>query len=268
MASNIRVGEVIRVSVRFVNYDAGLNNEDVLIDPTTTTLDIYKLISDAFVLQSSGLTPIQSSTGEYYYDWTPVDNGCYRLLFIGTFDGATPSTVENPRDFFVGTAGPSVTLGTTVEYKFLAELEPMYLDPERILDFFPDADIVDVTEIIYRLSAELEDWFGSNPTITALMEEYIIASVMCELSKVYSLDGGLNGFGSVDNFTLGDLTVNKGLGTSSSFGSLFRGNVNNWCELAALLRNDLLSKGARMKTYVKGSKNENPIPSRRLRRFE
>jgi hypothetical protein len=268
MASNIRVGEVIRVSVRFVNYDAGVNNEDVLIDPTTATLAIYKLVDDTFILQVSGLTPTQSGIGEYYYDWTPGDNGCYRLLFVGTFDDATPSTVENPRDFFVGTAEPVITLGSTYEALFLPALDPLYLDPEAVSRYYSDVVLVEAAEIIYRLSVELQEWFGVSLVVTPLMEEYLLAATLCELTKIHVFDGGMNGFTDVTDFTLGDLQVSEGKGGSFSNKALNRGNVSTWCELANLLRGELTFTRTGIKAIVRGSNYPNPIPPRALRRFE
>lgn len=268
MTSNIKVGESIRVSVRFANYDAGDDNEDILIDPTLVSLAIYKLISGVFVLETSGLTTIRSDTGQYYYDWTPADNGCYRLLFVGTFDGATPSTVENPRDFFIGTAEPTVTLGSTYEVLFLPALDPIYLDPESIATYYSEVNLVEATEIIYRLSVELQEWFGESLVLTPVMEEYLLAATLCELTKIHLLDGGMNGFTDITDFTLGDLQVSEGKGGSFSNKALNRGNVSTWCELANLLRGELTFSRTGIKAIVRGSNYPNPIPPRALKRFE
>lgn len=268
MASNIRVGQPIRVSVRFVNYDAGTSDEDVLIDPNSVALAIYKHDGIAFILQESGLSVLQLSTGLYYYDWTPPDNGRYRLLFTGLFNGATPSSVSNPRDFYVGTAEPTITLSTTYEANFLTALDPLYLDPEVIGIYYAEYDIVEATEIIYRLSVELKEWFGETFTLTPLMSEYLLAATLCELTKIHIFDGGMNGFTNVAEFTLGDLQVSEGKGGSFSNKALNRGNVATWCELANLLRNELTFTRTGIKAIVRGSNYPNPIPPRNLRRFE
>ncbi len=268
MSSNIKVGESIRVSVRFINYDAGSSEEDVYIDPTLVELGIYKHDGTSFVLQSSGLTVTQETTGVYYYDWTPPDNGRYRLLFTGTFDGATPSEVSNPRDFYIGTAEPTVTLGSTYEALFLPGLDPLYLDPEIIATYYSAVNVVEATEIIYRLSVELQEWFGESLVLTPLMEEYLLAAVLCELTKIHIFDGGMNGFTDVTDFTLGDLQVSEGKGGSFSNKALNRGNVSTWCELANLLRGELTFTRTGIKAIVRGSNYANPIPPRGLRRFE
>jgi hypothetical protein len=255
--------------VRFVYYDFFEGTDD-LLDPASVTGTIYKWNTTTSLYETVGpITPIvQESLGIYYYNWTPPQNGLFRLLFVGTLPGATPSQVENQRDFFIGTSVPSITLGSTATYYFLGELDPLYLDPERILAFYPDANLVEVTEIIYRLSSELITWFGPNLIFTPLMEEWMIASVLCELTKIYFLDGGMSGLALVNDFTLGDLQVSSGSGTTYNNKSGDRGNVSTWCELAALLRGELLFSRTGMKAIVKGSNYANPIPPRALRRFE
>jgi hypothetical protein len=269
MSSNIKPGQKIRVSVRFVDYDF-FANTDELLDPATVTGALYKYseTTNVYVLQSV-LTPIvQQSIGIYYYDWTPVEDGKFKLIFTGTLPGATPSQVTNERTFYIGTAEPTITLGETVEYNFLGELTPLYLDPSVVKTFYSDVDFVEATEIIYRISLEIQDWFGENVEITSQIEEYILASVMCELSKIHYFGGGIGGFTTASEYMLGDLQVKRGAGTSNSRNSLYRGNAANWCELASLLRDELMWSRNNMKSVVRGSAWDNPMPERKLRRFD
>ena len=270
MASNIRVGQLLRVTVRFADFDYSAGTDE-LLDPDVVTLDLYKYNSSTSVYDYvSDLGPVvQEDTGIYYYDWLTPEDGKFKLVFTGTVAGATPSEITDTRVFYIGTSVPTVTLASTQEFFFLSELDPLYLDPERILEIFSEADIVEVTEIIYRISLRLEEWFGTGLTITAEMEEYLIAATLCELSKTYLIDGGIGGFGSGDNFTLGDLTVNNFSGSSSNTKkNVYIGNASSWCELAFVLKNQLLRSQLTYKAIVKGSNYENPIPTRSLRRFE
>jgi hypothetical protein len=270
MPSNIRVGQKIRVTVRFADFDFS-SGTDELIGPISVTGSIYKynLSLQAYELIGSMDTITQDSLGIYHYDWTTSEDGKFKLVFAGTLVNATPSVIYNNRVFYVGTEEPVVVLNSALEYTFLGELSPLYLDPERIKDFFPEADLVEVTEIIYRLSLELEQWFGTNLTMTNLYEQYLIAATLCELSKTYLIDGGMNGFGKTDSFSLGDLTINNGFGGGSSTKkNIYPGNVTSWCELAFVLKAEMTKSKTTYRPIVKGSNFDNPIPSRGLRNFD
>lgn len=268
--SNLKIGQTIRVTVRFADFDA-VNGTDELLDPDTVTAALYKYNSSSsvFELQSS-LTPVvKDDVGVYHYDWTTPDNGRYRILFTGTLVGATPSIVENPRDFYVGTAAPTVTLGSTLEYLFFGELDPLYLDPEHIKIYYGDVEFSEAAEIIHKVSLDLQDWFGENLTVTSQMQEYIVAATLCQLSKIYIFDGGMNGFSRADTYTLGDLSVkDSASAVSNSRGSINRGNAASWCELASLLRDELLGSRVNIRSVVKADSWKSPIPKRGLRRFD
>lgn len=269
MPSNIKPGQKIRVSVRFVDYDF-FAGTDTLLDPAAVTGALYKFntTSNTYILQGTLSPIVQSSTGIYYYDWTPAEDGKFKLVFTGTLPGATPSQVVNERVFYIGSAEPTVTLGEAVEYNFLGELTPLYVDPEVIHTLYADVDYVEAAELIYRYSLEIQSWFGENVEVTQTVEDYIIASVMCELSKIYYFGGGIGGFTTATDYMLGDLQVKRGSGTSNSRNSLYRGNAANWCEMASLLRDELTYTRNNMKSVVRGSALDNPMPERKLRRFD
>jgi hypothetical protein len=144
----------------------------------------------------------------------------------------------------------------------------MYLDPEVIHTLYTEVDYTEAAELIYRYSLELQGWFGENVQVTSLMEEFIIASVMCDLSKIYFYGGGIGGFTTASDYTLGDLQVSRGQGTSNSRSSLYKGNAANWCEMAFILREELNYTQNGMKSVVRGSSWDNPMPDRRLRRID
>lgn len=272
--SNINIGQKVRVTVTFVDYDY-FAGTDELLGPVSVSAALYKYNTTTKVwdLVQSNLSPIVSvSLGVYYYDWTPTENGRFRLLFMGTLLGATPSTIENPRDFYIGDTQPEVLLGSTEEYQFLGALTPLYLDPEKILTYYIPENrqngLVEITEIIYRLSLQLEDWFGASFTLTPLMEDYLTAATLCELTKIYTFNGGMDGFADVSSFKLGDLEVTGSAGTTANAKAPNRGNVATWCELANLLREELITVRGAPKTYVRGSAYDNPMPTRELKRLE
>lgn len=267
-SSNIRVGQSLRLTVRFADFDFSTGTDE-LLDPTSVTLALeqYNMGATPSWGLISNLGPVlQDATGIYHYDWTTPSDGRFRLTFTGTLPGATPAVILDTRIFYVGTSVPTVILDSPIEFTFLGELTPLYLDPEIIKRYFPDVDMVEATESIYRISLQLDEWFGPNFEVTVLMKEYIAAAVLCDLSKMYLIEGGIYGFGQGENFTLGDLTINN----PGNTGAGFDGNASSWCELAYVLSKLLISTQilTTYKPIVKGSNFFNPIPCRQIRRFE
>jgi hypothetical protein len=170
------------------------------------------------------------------------------------------------------TSSVASTIGATLmenkEYLFLSQLTPLYYDAEKLVTYYPSVDLVEATQIIYSLSVELNDWFGDSIEITPLIEEYIKAATLCELSKIHVFDGGMSGFSNSDSFMLGDLQVMRKSGGGSSRNTPSRGSVGSWCELAALLREEVLFRKTGMRSVVKSENLTNPIPDRGLRRFD
>lgn len=152
------------------------------------------------------------------------------------------------------------------EIIFLSQLSPLYFDAEKLIPYFDSIDLVEATQIIYAISSELYDIFGSTIEITPLVQEYIKAATLCELSKIYVFDGGMSGFSNSDSFMLGDLQVMKKSGGNSNSSS--RGTVGSWCELAALLREEVFYKKTGIVSVTKAENRINPIPDRTLRRFD
>lgn len=271
MSSNINVNQQVRVSTRFVDFDFDAGT-DVLFDPTSVTAALYKFDSDTcmYVFQSALSPIVRVSTGVYYYDWVTPSNGKFKLVFVGSVPGATPSEIVNDRIFYVGTSEPTALLGTNTTIGFLSQLAPIYLDPEIISTYFSDVDLVEAAEIIYQLSTELDGWFGTGYEITPTMQEYLLAATLCKLTKIYVYDGGMSGFTNPGTFMLGDLQVTQNANGSNSFNTKSgnRGNASTWCELAALLREELTFSRTNFRAADRGANYTNPIPSRALRKFE
>ena len=267
MASNIKVGDTIRVTTSFLNYDS-VEGEEALVDPALveTFIYTYNTTTNEWNVPPTEVVPTKQSDGIYYYDWTTPSDGRFKIRFEGTL--ADASVITNERVFYVGTAEPSIVIGVINPIYFLGELDPLYLDPEAILTFYPDGDLVEIAELVYWYSLEVQEILGTtNVTVNKLIQDYISAAVLCDLSKIHVFGGGLSGFEAADSFTLGDLQVSKSSGGGGS-GRVTRGNVSTWCELAALLREELTFRRTNLKAVVKGSNYANPIPSRALRSFD
>lgn len=163
------------------------------------------------------------------------------------------------------------TLGTSHTSYYLGILDPLFLDPEVVLTYYDEGDLVEITELIHWYSKEVLNILdvSSLSEVTPLIQEYILASVLCDLSKIYLFGGGLGGFTSSNSFTLGDLQVKSSSGFGNAAGTNgTRGGVANWCDLAALIRDELKNTGAHSRAYVRGQKYCNYVPSRLLKRLD
>jgi hypothetical protein len=268
MPTQILVGETVNFTAQFLDYN-DITDDEVVIDPDSVDGHIYKYNSTTSTYEAfSDFTPNEPEDGLFQFDWTTTEAGKFQVDFVAHI--GINQEVTNSRFIFIGDIVTTDTLGVNVTYYFLGVLDPLYLDPEIVLTYFPEGDLVELTELIYWYSNEL--LYLTNSTsitdITPLMQDYILASVLCDLSKIYTFSGGMGGFSSSDSFTLGDLSVKSSTGSSSSSSGNGRGNVSNWCELAALLRAELIGSKNGMKAIVKGSNFCNPIPCRRIRRID
>lgn len=151
-------------------------------------------------------------------------------------------------------------------YFMLTELDPMLMDPEFVLNYIPDANLVEIAELIHWYSKEILSWGEDfNPVY---LQDFLLASVMCDLSKTYAFGGGLTGSSSADEFTLGDLRVSTEASTGLGNGGGVGNDTRTWCELAELYRKRILGSKVGMKVVVEGSNYVNPIPCRKLRSID
>ncbi len=122
----------------------------------------------------------------------------------------------------------------------------MYLDPESIQSFFPDASLLEIGEIVHGFSHEVNliydiDFTDLDPMFTIeksgastfTVLEYIKAATCCELSRTY-------GFGGDDELSL-QLSDFKITNRSLPRQSVNRGNATTWCQIAAALRKEIIS---------------------------
>lgn len=195
---------------------------------------------------------------EYYYDFTPTQAGTYSVKFTGTTDAndILISELLLYANNYTSEYKPTITLRADETIIFAPDLEPLYLDPEELISVFPDASLIEIGEMIYRYSLEIKEIYGlhgneDGSTLPFTILEYIKAAAACELSRTY-------GFGGDDELSLklADLEITN---RSAPRTIATRSNATTWCQIAASLRREVLSKKVSMRgVQPKG------LPNRRI----
>lgn len=261
-SSNVLVNDKVRIKVKFVDIDS-TTGDQVEVEPVPPVPVTVK-DSSGNLIESGNATALTAST--YYYDYTPTQPGTYTVKFVGTIvnlNFATPTTTQIPvsQQLYVSTPTeeyrPTITLRESETITFAPNLIPLYIDPETIRSYFPDATLLEIGELVHGFSHEINTIFGiTDPNLepASLVEEdypnpvdilsnygvnpytifeYIKAAVCCELSRTY-------GFGGDDELSLqlADLQI-----TNRSFprNSVNRGNATTWCQIAAALRKEIVA---------------------------
>jgi len=238
--ANILVNDTVRLKVKFIDVDTEGNQIEVA--PATVLMSIRN--SDDQIIISTNPTAL--NVYEYYYDYTPTTAGTYRVFFTGILENNT--TINVNQQIYVSTPTedykPTVFLREDEIISFAADIEPLYLDPEQLLPYFPDASLLEIGEFVHNYSIEIKNIFkllstedGTNIPFTAF--EYIRAATCCELTRVYG-----NGGDDELSVRLGDLSItNKNLPRNT----LSRANATTWCQIAAMLRKEMLTSKVGMK---------------------
>lgn len=259
MATQVLNGETTILTASFYSWSSSGGD---LVDPSL----VEGFVKDTDFNTISTFTPVRDSLGVYKYSWTPSTIGDFYLEFKGTHADAT---IDIVRDLFsvVGViAGQTeATLGDDQYIQWMTTLTPMYLDPEEISSIFPDATNFEIAEYIFIASSEVQEFLelDSNDVVPSKAIEYIKASVLCSLSRVYEPNQGAG-----ETITLGDLTVDS---KRSPKNYPNRATAVGWCELAYVLRQEMVrasGNGPGMKAVVKGETFGNPMPVRGLRTLE
>lgn len=267
MASNLYVGSSVVIRCTFRGW-SDETDQGELEDPTSVVVEVVDS-TDTVILTA---TPVRESFAVYSYQWTPSSDGEFVVRFVGTFADATPSTSVIPTEFNV-TESPSslvsdmsIALGEDEYIVLVGNLDPMFADYEEIRMHFPEADIPEIAELIYNYSVEAQELSGLTEA-TPLMQEFVLAAVACALTRMYDLFDT----GDETAVALGDLSITKKPSSSgSSSKGLNRFTASTWCELAAVLREELLRGAGKtgLKAIVKGANVICPMPSRDLRPAE
>lgn len=231
----ILVNDTVRIRVKFVDTDP-TTGEQVDIYPVAVNVKIYD--SDNTELISDTATSLSPSV--FYYDYIASAADTYSVKFTGTLSSG--NTVVVQQKLYVSSLEeefrPTVILKNEEVIAFAPDVTPLYVDPEALLPFFPDASLLEIGEIIHGYSLEvkalynlLDEEDGSGLSFTVL--EYIKAATACELSRTY-------GFGGDDEVSirLGDLSV---MNRSIPRTRVTRDNATTWCQIAASLRKEMLA---------------------------
>lgn len=263
---NVLVNDTVRIKVRFIDIDPTTGDE-IGISPTLVTVNIYN--SEDVLVQTGQAQAVAGSTSSYYYDFTATIAGEYKITFVGSF--ANSSYVNVNQNLYVSSQTaeyrPTITLSADETISFGADISPLYVDPEIIQSTFPDATKLEIAELVHNFSHEINSIIGIKSTTIdpiASMEsygisvyavtEYIKASTCCELTRVY-------GFGGDDELSiqLADLQITN---RNSPRSNITRSNATTWCQIAAALRKELLSKRVGMRgVQPKGTPRRVTTPS-------
>jgi hypothetical protein len=238
--ANILVNDTVRLKVKFIDVDT--NGNQVEVSPVSVSM----IITNSSNVITVSVTPTSLSSSEFYYDYTPSIPGTYKVSFVGIL--ANNTTISVNQQIYVSTPTedyrPTVFLREDEIIAFAADIEPLYLDPEQLLPYFPDASLLEIGEFVHNYSIEIKNIFklletedGTNIPFTAF--EYIRAATCCELTRVYG-----NGGDDELSVRLGDLSItNKNLPRNT----LSRANATTWCQIAAMLRKEMLTSKVGMK---------------------
>lgn len=242
------------VRLKVVFFDQGEDGSQVEANITSVNV----LIKDANNVTIVNAAATLLSGSEYYYDFIPTEAGTYSVKFTGTT--TTGDTLVSELSLYANNYTseykPTVTLRADETIIFAPDLAPLYLDPEELISIFPDASLIEIGEMIYRYSLEIKEIYGlqgneDGSTLPFTILEYIKAAAACELSRTY-------GFGGDDELSLklADLEITN---RSAPRAIATRSNATTWCQIAASLRREVLSKKVSMRgVQPKG------LPSRRV----
>lgn len=257
MSNSILVNDTVRIKVNFIDFDV-ITGNPIEVEPILVTVKIYD--SSQTELVSTTASSINAS--QFYYDYTPTQPGQYTVKFTGTL--VDNSFIDVSQQLYVSTPTeeyePIITLRSDETITFAADVEPLYLNPEEILSFYPDATLLEIGEIVHGYSLEVKQINSYLDTVTGAdipfnALEYIKAATACELSRTYA-------YGTPDDemsVQLGDLTV---VHKPISRTQIDRSSATTWCQLAAVIRREML-------THKTGPKNVlwKGLPTRKITRF-
>lgn len=252
----VLVSDTVRITVRFKDTDANGNEIDLV--PQTNPPVLIKNSSNETVLDDISS---QISGSIYYYDYTPTIADTYTVKFTGLLENGNSVVVEQ-RLYVSSTIEeyqPTITLKNDETITFAPDVAPLYIDPEQLLSYFPDATMLEIGEIAHNFSNEVKGLYSLIDTddgtnLAFIVYEYIKAATACELSRTY-------GYGGDDEISirLGDFNLtNKSIPRNK----VTRDNATTWCQIATALRKEMLSaKVSPMGFQMKGLPTVGPVYS-------
>jgi len=238
MSTSVLVNDTVRIKVKFVDVNQATGAQ-IPVTPVAVVVSIKKS-DETLLINESITTSGRISDSEYYYDFTPTEPDTYKVTFVGSLSTGTSITVN--QQLYVSTSldeyKPSVILKTDEIVTFAPDVDPIYLDPEELRPYFPEASLIEIGESIHYYSLEVKQLYSLRDDATAAdlnftALEYIKAATACDLSRTYS-------YGGDDDVSvqLGDLTVTT---RNLPRAEITRGNATTWCQIAAALRKEMLA---------------------------
>jgi hypothetical protein len=238
MTTGVLINDIVRIKVKFIDINP-VTGAQIAVTPITVIITIKK--SDNTTIVSENITVSgRINDSEYYYDFTPNLADTYKIIFVGNLSDGSSITVN--QQLYVSTLTdtykPSIILKADETITFAPDISPLYLDPEELRPYFPEASLIEIGESIHSHSLEVKQIYSLNDTETGqslpyVAFEYLKAATACDLSRTYS-------YGGDDDVSvqLGDLTVTtRNLPRSE----ITRGNATTWCQIAAALRKEMLA---------------------------
>ena len=234
MAEAIYINDTVRIKVKFSDFDS--NGDPIDLEPVSVAVDILK--SDNTQIVDALASSLSSSL--FYYDFTPTSADTYSIKFSGLLDSG--GTVIVQQTLYVSSSTveykPTETLGTDEIIVFAPDVEPLYIDPDEILPYFPDATMLEIGEMVHIYSQEVKKLYKLRDDqdvseLPIIVYDYIKAAVACDLTRTY-------GFGGDDevSISLGDLSINN---RNVPRNTVTRDNASTWCQIATALRKELIS---------------------------
>lgn len=237
------VSDTVRVTVKFKDIDS--NGLEVELSPSTVSVTIKNSSGTTIVATNA----TQSTSSIFYYDYTPSLADTYTVKFTGTLSSGNNVVVE--QKLYVSSVSeeyqPTIILKNEETIIFAPNVDPLYLDPETLIPYFPDASLLEIGEIIHNYSNEIKSLYGlldeedgTNLSFTVL--EYIKAATACELSRTY-------GFGGDDEVSLrlGDFNITN---RSLPRRVVTRDNATTWCQIATALRKEILANKVSPRSFT------------------
>jgi hypothetical protein len=144
MPNEVLVNDTVRIKVKFVDINSSTGAQ-IPVTPVSVTVTIKKSDNSTLLTQSITVSG-KISDSEYFYDFTPSQADAYRITFNGILSNGSSISVNQL--LYVNTASteyePSATLKSDQMITFCSELDPLYIDPEELLMYFPDASLTEI----------------------------------------------------------------------------------------------------------------------------
>jgi hypothetical protein len=251
--NNVLVNDTVKIKVKFIDQDIDGSQIDASMSQVKVTIVD---INEVPIVDNVNATSTNAS--EWYFPFVPTVAGAYAVTFTGTTSQVPPKQIISRTNIYANDNTseykPTTTLQSNETIAFAPDVSPLFLDPEELLPIFPEASLMEIGEMIYHHSLEIQEMYKLKDdvdplTLPSVVLDYIKAAAACDLSRTY-------GFGGDDELSLklGDLEV---VNRSAPRQIATRSNATTWCQIAASLRREVISKRVSMKGVLpKGIPNK------------